>query len=163
MDNFLVNLNSHPDLIYVLLRSLVLFFIGIIILRFGNRRYNLNTPFDYLFIIINGGLISRGINGSATLISTLVALITLIICHRLIAIVTCHFELWERFFMGTPRLLIKDGKFLDHNLIQFHLTKNDLLAEMRHQVQIDDLSEIKAAYLEGRGFLTFVKKTKEKN
>ncbi|MDX1836540.1 DUF421 domain-containing protein [Legionella taurinensis] len=151
------NLNTNPAFIYVIGRTIILFLSGILIIRYGNRRYSLRTTFDYLLIIILGGIISRGINGSPALLSTVTALFTLILLHRLIAVVTCHSTNLERFFKGRPRLLIEQGQLCERELQRMHITREDLLSELRSQLHSDDLNQIKRAYLEGGGRITFVR------
>ncbi|KTC99977.1 DUF421 domain-containing protein [Legionella erythra] len=151
------NLNTNPAFIYVIGRSTILFLLGILIIRYGNRRYSLRTTFDYLLIIILGGLISRGIHGSPSLLSTVTALLTLIFLHRLIAVVTCYSKNLERFFKGRPRVLIEQGELCDKELRRTHITTEDLLSELRSQLHCDDFKQIKRAYLEGGGRITFVR------
>lgn len=156
MTTLFENINQDQALVYVVIRSFILFSVGIIVIRYGNRRYNLSAAFDYLSLVILGGLISRGINGSATLVSTLVAVFSLIVFHRLIATITYYSITCEKIFKGKSHLIIKNGELQHKNLHQYHITENDLLIEMHRQLHIDDLREIDAAYLEGTGRITFI-------
>lgn len=82
LTKILININDSADFLYVLIRSIILFSVSVLILRCGNRRYNLGTTFDYLSLVILGSLIGRGVNGA--LLSTLCAIITLILFHRIL-------------------------------------------------------------------------------
>ncbi|WED43077.1 YetF domain-containing protein [Legionella cardiaca] len=153
---WLSNLNSDPALIYVVARSFLLFIVSIILIRYGNRRYSLNTAFDYLLLVILGGLISRGINGSSSLLTTVTASMSLVFFHRGIAILTYRFKKLEPLFKGEARLIIEEGEFLKKKLQQYHLTENDVLAEMRTQLHTTDIKKIAAAYLEATGRISFI-------
>ncbi|ASQ44779.1 DUF421 domain-containing protein [Legionella clemsonensis] len=156
--NFLFDINTNQALLYVVIRSLLLFSVSIFLIRYGNRRYNLNTASDYLLLVIFGGLISRGINGPASLMSTLIAVISLVIFHRAIAMITYRFPYLESFIKGHARLIVKDGQLLWPQLQKYHLTQNDILAEMRVQLNVDDIKMVSSAYLEPTGRISFIGK-----
>ncbi|KTD15976.1 Protein of uncharacterised function (DUF421) [Legionella lansingensis] len=156
--DFFANINNNQDIIYVIIRSFLLFSLSIILIRFGNRRYHLHTAFDYLLLVILGGLLSRGINGNASFISTVVAAASLVIFHRWIAIITFHFRSLDYLLKGKARLIIKDGEILTSQLKKYHLTKADILTEMRTKMNTDDPKKIAAAYLEATGTISFIAK-----
>lgn len=155
---FLNQLNNGSNYEFIIMRCVLLFLISIILIRYGNRRYQLNTAFDYLFLIILGSLISRGINGTATLASTLISAISLVVTHKLIAILTCHFSFLEPFFKGQSNLIVKNGKILHQQLKRFHLTERDIYMQMRSQLHMEKLDQIREAYLESNGLISFVYK-----
>ncbi|KTC71724.1 hypothetical protein Lbir_1579 [Legionella birminghamensis] len=152
----LEHINEDQAYLYMIIRATILFLISTIILRYGNRRFNLQTSFDYLLLIILGGLISRGINGSANLLSTLVATFSLIILHRIIAMLTLRFETCEHILKGRCYLLLNDGKFQEKTMNKLHITENDVIAEMRRQLNTEDFSKVSKAYLERTGSISFV-------
>ncbi|KTC76941.1 DUF421 domain-containing protein [Legionella brunensis] len=156
--SWLTNINDSPDIIYVVIRSFLLFILSIALIRFGNRRYNLSTAFDYLLLIILGGLLSRGINGQASLLSTVSAVTSLVFSHRCIAILTYRFKKLELFIKGNNRLIVKNGVLLHDQLQKYHLTEKDILAEMRTQLHITDLKKVAIAYLEETGRISFISK-----
>lgn len=154
--NFLANINHHPGLLYIVLRALILFLVSSLLIRYGSRRYHLKTAFDFLLIIILGGLVSRGINGTASLISTVTAVISVVIIHKCIATLTFRFKSMELFFKGSASLIIEDGVIIMKELKKYHLTEMDLFREMRTQINSDDLQKIKRAYLENNGKCSFI-------
>ncbi|KTD07557.1 DUF421 domain-containing protein [Legionella jamestowniensis] len=156
--NWLLNINANQALVYVVIRSFLLFGFSIILIRYGNRRYNLNTASDYLLLVIFGGLISRGINGQASLMSTLIAVSSLVIFHRVIAVITYRSPHLESFIKGHARLIVKDGQFLLSQLQKYHLTQSDILTEMRVQLNEKDIQLVSAAYLEPTGRISFIRK-----
>jgi uncharacterized membrane protein YcaP (DUF421 family) len=155
--DFLYALNESHDLIFIFLRTVLLFIFTTILIRFGNHRYNLNTVMDTLLIITLGGLIGRGINGPATLASTLVATTTLVILHKLLAKLTFCFPQIESLFKGKPHLLIENGKFCDDNLARYNITPSDLEGAIREQLNTEDIKCVKYGFLERSGKITFIK------
>lgn len=55
-----------------------------------------------------------------------------------------------------PLQLVKDGQMLMRNLRKEFLTRDDLEAQLR-QAGVDDVSRVRAAYLEGDGKLSVLK------
>ncbi|STX51402.1 Protein of uncharacterised function (DUF421) [Legionella busanensis] len=155
--DFLSALNESHDLIYIFLRAILLFLFSVIFFRFGNHRYNLNTVMDTLLIITLGSLIGRGINGPATLMSTLVATITLVILHKLLAKLTFCFPQIESLFKGKAHLLIENGKVCESSLACYNITYSDLEGAIREQLNTDDIKCVKYGFLERSGKITFIK------
>ncbi|MGQ3887481.1 DUF421 domain-containing protein [Legionella sp. CNM-1927-20] len=154
---FLSALNQSYDLIFIFLRAVLLFIFTIILIRFGNHRYNLNTVMDTLLIITLGGLIGRGINGPTTLVSTLVATSTLIVLHKLLAKLTFCFPQIESIFKGRPHVLIENGRVCGGNLARYNITQSDLEGAIREQLNTDDIKCVKFGFLERSGKITFIK------
>jgi len=156
--DFFSAINSSQTLIYIFIRSFLLFLVSIFIIRYGNRRYRLNSSFDYLLLIIIGGVFSRGIVGASSLLVTVVGTISLVLAHRVISVLTFYHRRLELLLKGSSRPVIKNGELLKKQLKKYHLTELDILAEMRTQLHTDDLTKIKTAYLESIGKLSFVRK-----
>lgn len=158
---YIHSINSNPGLFYVFLRSTILLITGALFLRFGNHRFQLNTPLDFLLVVILGGLISRGINGSASLASTFVALFSLVLMHKLLSKISFMSHQFEKIFKGTAHLLIKNGVLQQKNLKLLNITEYDLMEQMRQQIQCASFKEIRTAYLERTGNISFIKTNQE--
>ncbi|KTD11904.1 hypothetical protein Lgra_1362 [Legionella gratiana] len=151
-------INEDHALIYVFIRSILLLLISTLIIRFGNRRFHLNNSFDLLSIVVSGGLISRGINGSTTLLSTIIALLGLILVHKILAVGCRKFSLFEHIFKGRRYLLIKNGVLQTKTLNQLNITKKDLQEQMRQQINSPSYKNVAVAYLERTGHISFILK-----
>ncbi|HHS8495036.1 TPA: YetF domain-containing protein, partial [Legionella anisa] len=62
---------------------------------------------------------------------------------------------------GRPRILIKDGKIIWDVLEENQISKEDLLEIIRDKLKTDDLDQIKEAYLERTGKISFIIKNKK--
>ena len=68
-----------------------------------------------------------------------------------------HVPGFERIVRAAPLLLIRDGKRQQAHLKREMITDEDLETQLREQ-GIDDVAKVKAAYLEGDGRLSVLKK-----
>lgn len=156
MISYLNLINQDHNLIYIFIRGILLFVLCTLLLRFGNHRFKLNNSFDLVIVVILGGLISRGITGSATLIATLVALISLILMHKTLAIFCRKYSSFENLFKGNRFLLIKDGILQKNTLRKLNITEKDILEQLRQQLNISSYEKVKTSYLERTGHISFV-------
>src|SRR3954453_4899134 len=85
----LLGLKLEPhDLGYghIVLRALIVFMVALIVVRVGAKRFlGRKTAFDYILAFILGSMLSRGINGSAPFLQTMVGGLALVLFHRLLA------------------------------------------------------------------------------
>ncbi|MCE0724881.1 MULTISPECIES: DUF421 domain-containing protein [Legionella] len=158
MLSYIYLINEDQNLVYVFIRAVLLLVIGTLLIRFGNRRFRLNNSFDLLIIVISGGLISRGINGPATLISTIIGLIALVATHKILAICTRKSLTFERIFKGKRYLLVKNGILQKKVLQSLNITQKDIEEQMRQQIHTSSLDKVLFAYLERTGHISFIKK-----
>ena len=69
-------------------------------------------------------------------------------------------QIIERVIEPEKLEIIKDGKLLRRNMKKEMLTEDEVLSQMR-QNGIEEVSEIKIAYLESDGHFSFIKKDSE--
>ena len=60
----------------------------------------------------------------------------------------------------TPMLLVKDGDMIKRNMRKEFITEDELSSELRQQ-GIEDARDVKAAWLEGNGEISVIRKDKE--
>ena len=73
----------------------------------------------------------------------------------LVNALTYHFPAFERLMSAPPLPLVRDGKLLRRNMRREFVTEEELMGQLRAK-GIDDLSQVKKAYVESEGELTFV-------
>ncbi|KTD74581.1 DUF421 domain-containing protein [Legionella tucsonensis] len=158
MSSYIYLINENQNLVYVFIRAVLLLVIGTLLIRFGDRRFKLNNSFDLLIIVISGGLISRGINGSTTFFSTIIGLAGLIVTHKILAICTRKSLTFESLFKGKRYLLIKNGILQTNVLQSLNITKSDIKEQMRQQINTSSFDKVLYSYLERTGHISFIKK-----
>ncbi|AHE65871.1 hypothetical protein Loa_00282 [Legionella oakridgensis ATCC 33761 = DSM 21215] len=82
---YLDKINSSMDIMYVLLRTVIIYIYAVFLIRVGNKRFNFETTIDFVLIIIIGAVLSRTINGPSTLMQAISGSTLLIFLHWLFA------------------------------------------------------------------------------
>ncbi|MFO7662675.1 MAG: DUF421 domain-containing protein [Chloroflexota bacterium] len=143
-------------LFQVIVRSVIVFMIGIVIIRIGKRRiFRAGTPLDLLMAIIIGSVLSRTINGSARFTDTIVATATLVAFHWLLSTVSYHSTRFNKIVNGEPRYLIEDGELHRSALRAAKISEADLQEEL-HLNGYESPEQIRHAWLERNGEFSFI-------
>ena len=149
--------------IQMALRTIIVYACTLVLIRVGNKRFLAQaTAFDVIVGIMLGSVMSRAINGSASLLPTLLAGAAFIGLHRLLNVLA--FRTDNRFgsvVKGNPVLLIKDGEIQQQGVRKTGLSTRDLEQALREKVQETDPSKIRLAYMERDGSVSVVPRPSE--
>jgi uncharacterized membrane protein YcaP (DUF421 family) len=75
----------------IALRAVIVFVIGLIIVRFAARRFmGRSSPFDFVVAVIIGSSMSRTITGNTPLLATLVSIAVVIALHWCVSILSLY-------------------------------------------------------------------------
>lgn len=157
LSSILNDINTSSHLLFILIRSIIIYMVAIWLFRIANTRFKLETALDYLLAIIGGSVLSRSMNGSASLISGLVAFGILVAAHWLLGYLAFKFSLIEKIVKGRPYILFRDGVINWHNMRKNQITREELYEECRRQLHCEDLIGVKEVRLGANGRLTFIK------
>src|SRR5205809_803543 len=81
---------KEMTLLQISVRCILIFLIGLALVRIGDRRsLSQKTGFDALFIVLLGSVLSRAINGTSPFSKTVGAGLALMVIHRLFAFGAC--------------------------------------------------------------------------
>lgn len=134
------------------LRTVVIYVAMLVIVRLGSKRFlSEATPFDVIVAIMLGSIMSRGINGSAPLVPTIVAGAVLLALHWLFAAIAWHTSWFGGFVKGHRLLLINHGKMQEDAMRKTTLTSADLAEALRMETGDPDPAKIERAYMERNG------------
>ena len=143
------------------LRGLLIFVIGLALVRIGDRRSLAEkTAFDAIFIVLIGSMLSRAINGTAPFFTTIAAAITLMIIHRIFAFGAFKSHWFGKLIKGQPITLIRNGEIDWEKMKQSLVSKHDLDEDLHLDAKAEDVSAIRVARLERSGDISFIKKEK---
>jgi len=161
--NFISNilgLDSDDLLAYQMAaRAFVIFTIALVFIRIaGLRTLGKQSAFDHLTVIILGAILGRTIVASQSFEGSILAAFVIMIMHRLIAWLSFKNKKAGKLFKGNPIPLIKDNVDREANMRKTHITKDDILEALRTELNTDDLSKLKDAYLERSGKISVVKR-----
>ena len=138
------------------LSSLVTLFL--ITKMLGKKQVSQLSLFDYVIGISIGNFAAEmTINLESNEVNGIWAVILFGLFAYLISYLTMKSILLRRFFMGTPTILIQNGKILEKNLKKMKFDINDMLEEIRSSGYFD-LSQVEYAVLEPNGQVSILPK-----
>ena len=140
-------------------RALIVFIVAIAYVRLAKKRFLAQaSALDVVMAVIFGSVLSRGINGGASLVSCLVAGLALVTLHRLLIFWAARFPRFYNLVKGSRNLVAKDGVLLLDAMHIHDVTEEDIRQALRTTALTDDLSQVHAATLERSGRISIVKK-----
>ncbi|WRP08057.1 DUF421 domain-containing protein [Rossellomorea aquimaris] len=140
----------------LLIKVLVLYLMTIAAMRLmGKSTIVQMTPYDLVAIIIVGTMASEPLI-STKFWPTIAALIILVALHVLFSFLTLS-QWGNRFFLGEPTLLIKNGEILEDNLEKSKISLIQLTSILRSQ-GYPKISDVDYAMLEPIGEVSIIPK-----
>lgn len=134
---------------------LTLFFITRVI---GKKQVSELSLFDYVISISIGNFAAEiSMNIDVQLMNGIVAVLIFGLIATLVSIITMKSIKLRRFLIGTPTIIIEDGKFVYKNLKRVKIDINDFLESARIAGYFD-ISNIKYALMEANGQISFLPK-----
>jgi uncharacterized membrane protein YcaP (DUF421 family) len=141
------------------LKAFLLYLTALFLLRAGERRTLAElAPFDVVAMVALGAILGRTATASDTAYAVgAVALVTLVIAHRMVARVRMsRWTIFRRLLEHPPAVLVRDGVLRDDELRRCRLTPEDLYSALRRK-GIADLSTVHFAIFEPEGRLSVVR------
>lgn len=139
------------------LRGIVVFVSGLLMVRLSDRRFFAKrNAFDLILAFLLASMLSRAVNGSGPLPETLVTAFAMVALHRVFGWLACHATWFGNLIKGRPITLIADGQMLDQTMIRNHISRSDLIEDLRLNAALTDPSRVKIARLERNGEISVV-------
>lgn len=143
--------------LHVLARAFVIYIVGILLIRLGNKRFvGKMTAFDIIIAIIIGSLLSRAITNTNLFLKVLPACLLLILMHRLFSYIASFSEKFGNLIKGHEQVIVEDGEILWKAMKKSHLSEQDLRQTLRLNTNSANLKKIKIARLERNGDISFI-------
>lgn len=143
------------SVLQVSLRSAIVFVYVLGLLRVAKRRFMAQrNPLDILLAFLLASLISRGINGSAPFLTTLVAGLVLVLLHRLFGWLSFRSPAFAKRLKGESVPLVHDGRLLADALAEHQIGRDELDQDLRLNAGTDDLARIASARFERNGAIS---------
>ena len=141
----------------IVLRATAMFaFLYILIRLLGKRELGQMTPFELVLLIVMGDLIQQGVtHNDFSLTGGLLAISTFAFWALVLSWTTYLFPKAKDLLDGTPRVIVRDGEWIEENMRRDRLTRDEVLSEMR-LAGIGRLSEVAWAILEPQGKISFI-------
>lgn len=149
------------NLLQSCLRALVVYVAGMAVLRIGEHRsVRRGGIFDVVLAFILGSVLSRAINGTATLLPTVGVTVVLVGLHRLIAAAAFHSHGFGSLVKGDASLLVEDGEVRSQTMRRYSISQRDL-EEGLHLHEMSDVGQVREAWIERNGDISAVPRPKE--
>jgi uncharacterized membrane protein YcaP (DUF421 family) len=143
----------------IVIRASVMFALLFGLLRLmGKRELGQMTPFELVMLVVLGDLIQQGItHNDFSLTGATLAIATFAFWATVLGWVSYRWPRAERAIEGEPRVLIRDGAWIEANMKRDRLTRRELESEMR-LAGIACVRDIAWAILEPEGRISFIKR-----
>lgn len=143
------------DLALQAAKALAYYVALIVIMRLaGKRLAGQTTTFD-LIVLITLGVVIQGVAVQAGVVNAVVFVVTVFAAHRGLAAL-CASSTWVRHLVrGKPRVLVRDGRIIEHALEHEGISRDELLAGLR-KLGYDSPEPVKLAVLEETGHISAV-------
>ena len=149
----------HFDLspLNLVIRAAVVYFSVLILLRIsGKRQIGQMGATEFVSILLISNAVQNSMNGGDNSLSGgLLLASVLITLSILISYLTYKNDFFQKIFEGTPRLLIRDGKYIEKALQKEFLSKSEVAVLLRRQ-GIRKVTEVKVGILEADGTLSLI-------
>lgn len=151
-----IDFSELLDVTFRAISSLITLFL--VTKMLGKKQVSQLSLFDYVIGISIGNFAAEmTINLESKEINGIWAVVLFGLFAYLISYITMKSIVLRRFFMGTPTILIQDGKILQENLKKMKFDINDMLEEIRSAGYFD-LSQVEYAVLEANGQVSILPK-----
>ena len=151
-----LNFTELWDVTIRALSSLVTLFL--VTKMLGKKQVSQLSLFDYVIGISIGNFAAEmTINLESNEINGILAVVIFGVVAYIVSYLTMKSIHLRRFFMGTPTILIQNGKILEDNLRKVKFDINDMLEEVRGAGYFD-LSQVEYAIMEANGNLSVLPK-----
>jgi uncharacterized membrane protein YcaP (DUF421 family) len=109
-------------------------------------------------LLISNAVQNAMVGPDVSLLGGIVAAVTLLLLSYVFTLILYRSRRAERFFGGTPTLLIHDGKIIPRHLEQEKITEEELERVIREH-GIEGVHEVKNAVMEADGTVSVIQKT----
>ena len=136
-------------------KALAYYVVLIVIMRLaGKRLAGQTTTFD-LIVLITLGVVVQSVALQAGVANAVVFVATVFAAHRGLAALCAHSTWIRHLVRGKPRVLVRDGRIVEHALDHEGMSREELLAGLR-KLGYDSPEFVKLAVLEETGHISAV-------
>ena len=149
-----------PDepLLELIVRGTLLYVAIFLLLRFGPRRQTGTVSrTDLLVIVLIADAAQNGMAGQYMAVSDGIVLVaTIVFWSSAIDWLAFHVRAFEPLVHPRPEPIIEDGKLNRRNMRSELITMDELMTQLRLQ-GIEDVAQVKRAFIEGNGELSIIR------
>jgi uncharacterized membrane protein YcaP (DUF421 family) len=145
----------------VVLRGVIVFIASLVMVRLADKRFFAKkSAFDVILGFILASMLARAVNGSASFFPSLGGGFVLVALHRLLGAVAFRHHLFGVLVKGSEEVLVEDGRMQIQAMRKTHISKEDLLEDLRLNGQMDRPEDVATARLERSGEISVIPQKK---
>lgn len=142
----------------IVLRGTLIYLFAFGLMRIGRRGAGQIGITDLLIVVMLADAAQNGMASTSKSVTEAAVLMgTLVAWDYLLDWLGANSAWWERVLRPAPLLLIDRGRILRHNMKRELLTMDELTGLLR-QHGVDDINQVRKAFLEGDGRLSVLEK-----
>lgn len=151
-----------PELIVIVIRSLISFIVLLLLTRLmGKRQVSQLTFFDYIVGITIGSIAAEmSFDQNVRIINGITSLLIWGLIPFILAIISLKSRTFQQLIDGKPTIIIKNGEILEKSMKKVFLSIDELMLLLREK-NIFKISDVEIAILETNGQLSVLKKTSQ--
>jgi uncharacterized membrane protein YcaP (DUF421 family) len=144
----------------IILRSAVIFVVVLVGLRILGKRHvaQLSIVDLVLILLISNAVQNSMVGPDVSLVGGIAAAVTLLVMSYVFTLLLYRSKRAERFFEGTPTLLVHNGKAVLRHLELEKITEEELERVIREH-GIESLSDVKSAIMEADGTVSVIQRS----
>jgi uncharacterized membrane protein YcaP (DUF421 family) len=140
-------------------RAVLTFFVTLLLIRIaGIRTFGKKSAFDNVIIILLGSVLARAVVGASPYIPTVVACLSFVLVHRLLAWLSLYSDRIGRWVKGEKASLYAQGKRNKDNMRHSLISEKDLEEGLRLAANEGALDQVEEIFIERNGEISVVKK-----
>lgn len=148
---------ENLTIMHLILRALIVYVLGVLLARLNKHFFSIKTSYNFFLNIFIGAVLGTAITGPL-FYEVLGMAIFIMLVNWLVAFLGYHLASLDAFINGRPIVLIEDGKMQKSGMRKCLITEHELLALLRAQEGITNLSLVEKAYFENTGQISFILK-----
>lgn len=159
IDAITVALEHSNSLAGMCVRAFVIYVVTIAFIRLNRKFIGTRTSYNFPLFIILGSASAAAIEQRELFLPILGTIIFLILLNIFLGTLSFYFPTFERFFVGAPVILIKNGIVRWDIMRSYSITEHELRNALQQQLHTNDFSIIEKALLTNEGTINFLVKT----
>lgn len=147
----------ETPLLELIARGAFLFILFMVLFRLLPRRTGGElAPMDLVFLLLITEAASNSMGGYESLADCTVVILTMVALNYITNRLSFAMPWFERMMEHKPLQIIKDGQTIPRNMRKEMLTADELISSLRLN-GVDDIAQVRGAWVEGDGRLSVVK------
>ena len=142
-------------------RGAILYFVILILMRLMPRRSGGELAvMDLIFALLIANAAAHALGAYTSVTDGIIMIAVIMSLNYLVNALSYRVPLIERLVSASPLQIIRNGRLLRRNMRSEFITEDELMSHLRRH-GISTIDDVEAAYVEGEGHITVIRKNRE--